>query len=263
LICRLCNQPRKLIRAHVIPEAFFRPLRADGQAPILITGTPGHHPARAPIGVYDQTILCKACERSFDVPDSYGTSLFLHEFEQLFTAVERDGRAIGYTSPHVNQALLLRFLVLVLWRASVSTHRFYHRVSLGPYESDAHQFVLDSGAPPPELFGAVLSRWTPQPGGAYAKGALMDPFRERWGGVIAYRFYFGEIVAYIRVGPRPFPKPLSQYTLCSGPETVVIARDITKSNDFDAMRLTAIRSHANASESKSMNNAQRRSGRAA
>ena len=63
--CKSCGQARKLVKAHAIPEAFFRELNNDGMAPIVITNRPGEFSKRAPIGIYDKTILCSDCESLF------------------------------------------------------------------------------------------------------------------------------------------------------------------------------------------------------
>ena len=73
----------------------------------------------------------------------------------------------------------------------------------------------------------------------------MDPFKEKWGETTAYRFYFGEVVAYIKADKRPFPKELKQYSLGSHESLTIIARDFSKSKDFGALRHTAIQSHFN------------------
>ena len=69
--CRLCAEDRKLVKAHVIPEAFFRVLRAGGETPILISNVANTYPKRSPIGVYDQNILCEDCETMFSQVDDY------------------------------------------------------------------------------------------------------------------------------------------------------------------------------------------------
>ena len=56
-LCRLCGNTGKFVKAHIIPEAFFRILRKDGSTPLLVTGTPNQFPKRSPIGVYDEGIL--------------------------------------------------------------------------------------------------------------------------------------------------------------------------------------------------------------
>jgi hypothetical protein len=83
-LCRMCSNDRKLIRAHVIPEAFFRVQRADGEPTFLITNTVGQYPKRAPIGVYDEGILCGDCENSFQAIDDYGIKVLLTHFDHCF-----------------------------------------------------------------------------------------------------------------------------------------------------------------------------------
>jgi len=85
--CRLCEKEGKLVKAHVIPEAFFRVLREDGNSPQLLTSTPDHLPKRSPIGVYDESILCEVCESKFDRFDDYGIQTLLVHFGELFRSV--------------------------------------------------------------------------------------------------------------------------------------------------------------------------------
>lgn len=55
--CRLCGRSRKLIKAHAIPEAFFRAARGgEPESPLLVSA--GDFPRRATIGIYGQGILC-------------------------------------------------------------------------------------------------------------------------------------------------------------------------------------------------------------
>ena len=46
--CRLCGETRALLKAHVIPEAFFRELRDGSTAPLLVTSSPNGFPKKAP-----------------------------------------------------------------------------------------------------------------------------------------------------------------------------------------------------------------------
>lgn len=230
------------MKAHVIPEAFFRELREGSQAPLLVSGSPSEYPSNSPIGIYDREILCGECEPKFGILDDYGIQILLRQLDQHFLPlVGRDG-PVAFQAEGVNQEKLLKFLVSVLWRASVSRHRFYGRVDLGPYEPHAKQVLLDPHSPVPPQFGAVLSRWTAGDV-TLAKGGLMDPFRERWDGINAYRFYFGEVVAYIRVDTQSFRRPLSELALLRQHTTTMIARSFNRSSDFAAMAHTAQKSH--------------------
>mgnify|MGYP001571272806 FL=1 len=245
LLCRLCGNAGKFVKAHIIPEAFFRVLREGGATPLLVTGTPNQFPKRSPIGVYDEGILCDACEPKFDRFDHYGVETLLVRLDELFQPISHQGEIIAYQSAGVDQKLLMQFLLATMWRASVSTHLFYRRVNLGPFEAIARRAILEPEEPVPESFNAVLSRWTIEEQHQQSAGGLMDPFRERWDGVNAYRFYFGHVVAYIKADRQNFVGPLRHLALQNGPSVTMATRSFDKSSDFAAMMHTAKRSHDN------------------
>jgi hypothetical protein len=70
-----CYRDVKLIKAHAIPEAFFVGLRHEQNPPRIITDNSGVFPKKAPIGVYDNGILCRDCEDRFQNVDDYGQKL--------------------------------------------------------------------------------------------------------------------------------------------------------------------------------------------
>lgn len=238
-LCRLCSEDRNLVKAHIVPEAFFRVLRDPNEPLLLITNTPGHYPKRSQVGVYDQGILCGECESKFGEVDDYGIQVFLNRFDEFFQPINHQGESVGFQAQNVDKKLLLRFLVATIWRASVSTHRFYDRVHLGPYEAAAAEVVTAPDRPISNVFDALLSCWTSSEECDYFTQGLMDPFREQWDGVNAYRFYFGRVVAYIKVSNRQFLAPLSERTITSQNPLTVVARNFDKSTDFSAMVRTA------------------------
>ena len=242
--CKFCGQERKLIKAHVIPEAFFRDLDDGSGAPLLVSGTPGEFQKRAPTGVYDRTILCADCESIFGAPDSYAAEIFLNKFDTYFQPVEFAGELIALLSPTADQMRILHFLVTVLWRASVSTHKFYSRVKLGPYESLGLSAAKAAPASVPCEFDAIFSFWKESRYDTIT-APLLDPTPERWDGVRGYRLYLGKCVAYIKVDQRPFPAGLKASSLREGDQLVLLGRSFERSKDFQAMRRTALRSQSN------------------
>ena len=245
MTCRLCNLQLKFAKSHVIPEAFWRELRDGKDVPLLVSSAEGSFPQRNPIGVYDQTILCEVCETTFNAMDDYGIKTLLKRREMLFKPVLHEGEPVAWKSEEVDQHRLLVFLVGTLWRASVSTHGFYQKVDLGPLEPLARQVVMKQEAAVPGVFGAVLSQWRANDEHRTLTKGLMDPFKEKWGETTAYRFYFGEVVAYIKADKRPFPEELKKYSLGEDKSLTLIERDFAKSKDFDALRHTAIQSLLN------------------
>jgi hypothetical protein len=234
-LCRLCSEDRSLVKAHIVPEAFFRVLRAEGETPLLVTNSGNHYPKRSPVGVYDQGILCETCESKFSKVDDYGIQVFLNRFEEIFRPLDRQGRLVAFEGRNVDQELLLRFLVATVWRASVSTHPYYGRVHLGPYESVAAKALSAPDEPISDIFSAVLSCWTTREERDYFSQGLMNPFREQWEDINAYRFYFGRVVAHIKVSNQQFSTPLKELALTRQQVLYLVVRDFDKSKDLSAM----------------------------
>lgn len=243
--CRRCGQTRKLIKAHAIPEAFFRDARGATSDLLLLSGAGEHLPKMARLGVYDTTILCAECEALFGAIDTYGAqALTSAALDQRFTPTSNGGEIIGYESANLDPLRVLRFLIAVLWRASVSRHPFYQAVNLGPLEPAALCFGLNGGAVA-SVFDAVLSRWKSAAGDREPKTIIMDPRPERWdGGVRGYRLYLGNVVAYVKVDSRPFmDQSFRDLGLAENPLVMIVARDQAESSDFKAMMRTVFKSH--------------------
>jgi hypothetical protein len=242
--CALCGLNRKLIKAHAIPEAFFRELRIDGEIPLLVSGAQGQFPKKAPIGVYDEGILCEVCEPTFGRIDDYGINVFLKDFSAHFKPLSQSGQTAGFESATADPSCLLQFLVSVLWRASISTHPFYSKVDLGPLEPLARLAANTPGFKLSEAFDAILSRWK-DANEDVPTTAILDPRREKWFGVNAYRLYLGETVAYVKVDAQPFTARMRAISLRSAPPVLVVVREMEKSKDLRAMKRTVRRSHEN------------------
>lgn len=241
--CRLCGKNSVFVKSHVIPEAFFRDLRYGGKAPLLVAGKTGHLPKKAPIGVYDQGILCAPCEARFSSVDSYGIAVLLSKFDNYFKPLHVGDRAIAYQGDEVDTTRLLQFLVSILWRGSVSTQPFYSTVSLGPLEQVAREAVF--GAAVPHAFNAVLSRWSDSDHDSLPTTGIINPQRERWGDVNAYRLYLGKVVAYVKVDQRSFVEPFSSLSLHAGAPCRIISRQLSTSKDLRAMRRTVLTAEEN------------------
>ena len=244
-ICRICSATTGFVKSHIIPEAFFRELRDGKETPILVAGAKGNFPKKAPIGVYDNEMLCSACEAKFLQFDTYGIDVLLTRFDEYFRTLRQGEALVGFEGEAVDRLRLLDFLVSVLWRASVSTQPFYQKVDLGPHEQTALGELILAGSGAPDAFDAVLSRWKDDDDDTLPTTGLMNPYRERWGDVNAYRLYLGKIVAYVRVDHRPFSEPFASFSMRSNTPCRVISRRLATSKDLSAMRRTAVTSERN------------------
>ena len=241
--CRMCGMQRPLIKAHVIPEAFFRPLRDGEQAPKIFSAGK-EPPKKSPIGIYDETILCKECETKFDAIDSYGTAVFLSDFHRHFSLVQHADGVHAFESESVDQTRLLRFLIAVLWRASVSTHPFYRAVELGPFERPAVATIQHPHQPIPPLFSALLARWLSTPDLEYASKSIGSPGKQRIDGANVYRFHLGQVVALIRASKTPFLDARARLSVGAQEKLFLIGPSFEESQDLQSMVSTAKASFA-------------------
>ena len=223
------------MKSHAIPEAFFRQLRDGPHAPILVSNVANTWPARAPIGVYDNDVLCDGCEPKFGPSDAYGAEVLINRLDELFQPVVADGRIVAYFGQGVDQLRLKLFFLSVLWRAAISKHGFYDRMKLGPH-LDRIRAVLDSPHNiHPDEYSGLMSRWIASPNKEAFADGLMSPILEKWHGINAVRMYFGKVVAYIKVDKRPFPEHIRGFVLGAHTSAVQIAREFDSSKDFAAM----------------------------
>lgn len=232
MTCRGCRESRKLIRAHIIPQAFFTPLRGtDGEAPRLLSNIEGTFAKRIPIGVYDRSILCRECEDRFAIADDYGQRLLLQE-EEGHQPVFHGRDIVGWTVPDFEPELLKRFFLSVLWRASVSTHDFYKKVYLGPFEEIVRSLLWKQECGTREQFSCLLAKFTTHPYGRLT----LSPHPERWYGVNYYRIYLCGYVLMIKVDSRATPDRFVQYVVGATPALTIFGRKMDRAPELDVIK---------------------------
>lgn len=158
MACRFCETEQRLVKAHIIPAGFFRVLRDASGALEVHTNKAGAHPRRAPIGVYDKSILCRPCDNVFSPWDKHAQDVLLRDFSDE-TAIYAGSVKLGWTISKFNYRLLKLFFLSLVWRASVSAHPFYRRVSTGPFEQELRKMIAAGEPGAPGTFAVTLARF--------------------------------------------------------------------------------------------------------
>lgn len=230
MICKGCNQDKKLVRTHIIPESFFRELRAEEGTLKLVTNTKGEYTKRAPIGIYDKEILCKECEDLFQEVDDYAAKILLNSdnHEELFN----EGRLAGYRIKDIDYNLLKRFVISLLWRASISNQNFFRKVHLGPMEARAKKLIWDKSSGDKHEFSFVLAKFDDT--GTFSK-IVLDPHQERWFGKRYYRFYLGGYILYVKVDSQETPFEWSQFIPSDNDIIIVSRKGLMKSKEYPVL----------------------------
>jgi hypothetical protein len=186
-VCRMCDQTKGLIKAHVIPRKFFEGIKGTDKYAVQINANKALRESGTfhQAGVYDNKILCEECERRFSDLDSYGWKVL--GTPSLDDPVrDEDGNSYAYKIA-CDTDKLRRFLLAVLWRASVSGHEFYSRVKLGPYETVIKRRIFDPPLKPDE-FPTTAMRLSVEVLGPRGD-MLYQPLKERIYGLITHVLY--------------------------------------------------------------------------
>lgn len=123
--CKLCCQNKRLVRAHIIPKAFWD----TSDEPIaMFNSRPDGRAMRSRIGPYDENILCEACDNHLGVLDGHAAKYLLRARPRHSPFV--DVHFYRDADPDVIE----RFVWSVAWRASISSQMLFKNVKLGNLE---------------------------------------------------------------------------------------------------------------------------------
>ena len=233
--CRGCCQERELLKAHVVPESFFRDMQeADGQLQEHSIKH-GIYPRRRPIGLYDTGILCLECEKNFQDPDEYGQQTLIqraNEFQSYF----ENGVDKGYSLCDVDGDMLKRFIVSVLWRASVSKLDFFNEVELGPFEESAKAIAWGDSVGADDKFPFFIAKYRPHA----AARAMVNPVKFRMEGLNFVKLCFCDYLVFIQVDSRSCSKYLKPLQLNGRGILLISGRDLAVSPEYSELRRVAL-----------------------
>ena len=228
--CRGCGKTAKLIRAHIIPEAFCIQLTRDGK-PAKAVGA-GEYVRPSHTGIYDSTILCELCEQKLGAGDSYAARFFIAELD-LFEDIKSGAEIIGRSRKAFDYALLQRFLVSVLWRASISTQNFFSDVFLDKHELLLGEIALGEKECPENYCSFVLGCLLHKKVG----NSMLSPFRERIDSVNYWRIYFGDWHAWLKLDSgRGTPRVFLEAEAKSDTPLIAVCRNLSGSPEHKAMK---------------------------
>lgn len=216
--CKFCNKEKKLIKAHIIPESFFRELASKKGPSLLVEDTPGTFPKRLPIGPYDKDLLCYDCEKQFGDWDDYAQQILLKEIG--FKELKKGEDIVGYKVDQFDYVRLKLFFISMLWRASASQLDFFNNVSLGPFESMARDMIEKKDPGNDENFSVVISKYSNPIG-----KIIIEPIPARWFQVNYYRFHLTGYMVAIKADKRKSPNHLGRLQLSSNNFLLIPVRE--------------------------------------
>lgn len=235
--CALCNNVRKLARAHVIPEAFYRPMMSDGGFAQLVTNREGEFNRRLPTGIYDPDLVCIPCEESFSPYDTYGINVLLHtDWDSLPTL--GNGRPFAYQIQQYDRRLLKLFGMSLLWRVAATKRREFHHVDIGPHLEQLGIALRESDPGSVDEWSMMITRFTgrhPRLPSFDARHCFLDPHACRYYGLNFIKIYAAEFAILIKVDSRPLGHDLRVVCIRDHLPLYVMMKDFGTSKELELM----------------------------
>ncbi|WGJ16105.1 hypothetical protein QEV83_07635 [Methylocapsa sp. D3K7] len=212
MLCRFCEEDKKLINAHIIAECLLEPLK-DPSGPMTLVSKDSY-PKRLPKGRYDGKILCANCDNKFSPWEQYTANLLVrHGAYDQFRQAKPDKDF--YTIQDYDYASLKLCLLSILWRMSISVHT--PGVVLGPFEATIRRMLLDKNPGCTDEFPMFIYRLV----GELDSSTLRPTVLSKDEGVNVYELGLPGYVAFIKVDKRPPPKPIRERVLARGKPLVI------------------------------------------
>lgn len=211
------GQTKRLIKAHIIPRRYFEAIRGTGKFAVMVNA---NKPVRdagkfLQAGPYDCEILCQDCEKKFSDFDNYGWQV-LGNLSLVNPVDDIDGTFAYRIDCDTDK--IRRFLLSLLWRASVSKHELYSRVRLGPYEVAIRKRLFDDSSPLRADEFPTTAMCLNVDALRRFRGTMFQPLKQRQYGLITHVLYLPPNLKFnIVTGQGDFP-PIFRSLLITKPD---------------------------------------------
>lgn len=224
--CALCLREAELRRSHVIPEFLYETLYDEKHRVQVLSTIPKQGSWREQKGLREK-LLCDACEQKFSIWERYA-SLILKGGIPL--TVRQESNIVHISGLDYEKFKL--FQLSVLWRAGISSLKFFEKVRLGKHTEELRRLLLAGNPGPPERYGCFMFGLKHDSG--TFTGVIMQPGKVRLNSHTAYRFVFGGFLWAMLVSSHDLGAPLNQCTLSAAGDTVLLLRNASEMNNLTA-----------------------------
>jgi hypothetical protein len=183
-VCKLCGETAELRKSHILPEFLYAPLYDPAHNSFhVLTGEENDRDYQMRKGAWER-LLCRTCEEKFSRTESYAANVLTRSKLGVEQIGSRTFRVSG-----IDYKLFKLFLLSLLWRASVSSHKLFRNVELGPHEDRLRDLLIRERPGTPTEYPCLIFALQYQ--GKAVRDLIDQPDRVRLFGEVAYRFIFG------------------------------------------------------------------------
>lgn len=218
--CALCLADKPLRNSHIIPEFLYRALYDDKHRFHALT-TRADTKDRLEQKGARQRLLCAECEQRLSVHERYASQLFNGG---AGFGCKRNGNLLSLSGIDYRQFKL--FQLSILWRASVSTLRFFKNVDLGLHEERIRRMLLEAQPGAYNHYPCLM--WGLQLEPSQPVGLMMEPGKQPRDGFTHYLFVFGGFLWDFRVSCRPLSETMGHVVLRESGTMMIQVRPVTE-----------------------------------
>lgn len=216
MLCKGCDEDKRLVNSHIIPRAYYEVTRGDRSVPFnVVTNSDGKVTPFSMKGIYDNAILCAECEELFNKTDGYAATILLQK-EGKQQPIFHGQSLTAFYAENVDVDRIKYFFMSVLWRASISTQQFFSDIDLGTTEDRLRILLRDKSTGSVPDYEFVLGKYTPSKCHPDLHRLILNPKLVRVSGIRFYRFYLGGYVLMIKSSREKMPQALRKTTNAQG-----------------------------------------------
>ena len=227
--CRFCQVREASVEAHIIPRSFFRSQADEGQ-PAFVLSNKRTFASKTWTGLYDNALVCAACEARFNEIDRYGHQFFFRE--QLLPLYDETGELIAWQHPTAEAGKLKLFILSILWRASASRREEFRAIDLGRWEPEIKRMIDENDPGTPDRFPVMLQKFdVPE-----RETVIMYPYQAGIGGTLCYKTELGGCAAVVALQGREWPQLLLEASVAPSRPVTLFAIDYQTSQERERVR---------------------------
>jgi len=225
--CRLCLSVKPLRKSHIIPEFLYRPLYDEKHRIDVLSTRPNQPNKPIQKGIYEK-LLCGDCEQKLSIWERYASRLLNGGVDDEVGLIShRKGNSLHLSG--IDYLKFRLFQLSILWRASISSHRFFQHVQLGHHHEELIRELLVSDKPGHSWqYGCLMTAITYKDAenNQVLTDLIYSPEPLKIEGHTMYRFIFGGFVwLYFASSHKP-PRQFFPGLLTPEGNAVILIRNI-------------------------------------
>jgi hypothetical protein len=223
----------KLCNAHIIPAGFARFVRNESSHNLELNAE-GSRRSRHQLGIFDSNILCADCDRALGVYDEYALQICKN-----FNGPKLKTQESLFALPDTRGEIFAKFVLSVLWRASISKRPEYSAVALGKYEEIACRILFgENRLSDMPAFQLMLRRYFSSHIDCTRFYSL--PIRMRNAGWNGYGFGLAGFQIIAKIDSRPFPSAWRPYIINENNVLRGMFVELEKTGEFEMLANSAV-----------------------